>query len=145
MYTLLIREMAGLLLEHSHKPEDVFAHCIGVDHLMEAVLVEIACADIDSRSIQMRRDHRDVTERSIVFFKAEAANELRKIGVIAVVEHSIICAAPIQFNENQEPAISIATEDIQGLELSGDTNTAMPQIHDSTADTNANEEQAQAS
>ena len=46
---------------------------------------------------------------------------------------------------NQEPAISIAAEDIQGLELSGDTNTAMPQIHDSTADTNANEEQAQAS
>lgn len=46
---------------------------------------------------------------------------------------------------NQEPAISIAVEDIQGLELSGDTNTAMPQIHDSTADTNANEEQAQAS
>ena len=46
---------------------------------------------------------------------------------------------------NQEPAISIAAEDIQGLELSGDTNTAMPQIHDSTADTNAKEEQAQAS
>lgn len=46
---------------------------------------------------------------------------------------------------NQEPAISIATEDIRGLELSGDTNTAMPQIHDSTADTNAKEEQAQAS
>ena len=47
----------------------------------------------------MRRDHRDVTERSIVFFKAEAANELRKVGVIAVVEHSIICAAPIQLND----------------------------------------------
>ena len=46
---------------------------------------------------------------------------------------------------NQEPAISITAEDIQGLELSGDTNTTMPQIHDSTADTNANEEQAQAS
>ena len=46
---------------------------------------------------------------------------------------------------NQEPAISIAAEDIQGLELSGDTNTAVPQIHDSTADTNANEKQAQAS
>ena len=99
MYTLLIREMAGLLLEHSRKSEDILAHGIGVDHLMEAVLVEIACADIDSRSIQMRRDHRDVTERSIVFFKAEAANELRKVGVIAVVEHSIICAAPIQFND----------------------------------------------
>ena len=48
-------------------------------------------------------------------------------------------------NGNQEPAISIAAEDIRGLELSGDTNTAMPQIHDSTADTNAKEEQAQAS
>jgi len=46
---------------------------------------------------------------------------------------------------NQGSAISIAVEDIQGLELSGDTNTAMPQIHDSTADTNANEKQAQAS
>ena len=99
MYALLIWEMAGLLLEHRRKAEDVFAHGIGVDHLMEAMLIEIACADIDSRSIQMRRDHRDVTERSIVFFKAEAANELRKVGVIAVVEHSIICAAPIQLND----------------------------------------------
>ena len=51
----------------------------------------------------------------------------------------------VAFGANQEPAISITAEDTQGLELSGDTNTAMPQIHDSTADTNANEEQAQAS
>ena len=99
VYTLLIREMAGLLLEHRRKSEDVFAHGVGVDHLMEAMLVEIACADIDSRSIQMRRDHRNVTERSIVLFKAEAANELRKIGVITVVEHGVIRAAPIQLND----------------------------------------------
>ena len=46
---------------------------------------------------------------------------------------------------NQEPAISIAAEDIQGLELSGDTNAAMPQIRDLAIDTNANEKQAQAS
>ena len=46
---------------------------------------------------------------------------------------------------NQEPTISIAAEDIQGLELSGDTNTAMPQIRDLAIDTNANEKQAQAS
>ena len=46
---------------------------------------------------------------------------------------------------NQEPVISIAVEDIQGLELSGDTNTAMPQIRDLAIDTNANEKQAQAS
>lgn len=66
---------------------------------METMLIEIACADIDSRSIQMRRDHRNVTERSIVLFKAEAANELRKIGVITVVEHGVIRAAPIQLND----------------------------------------------
>ena len=47
----------------------------------------------------MRRDHRNVTERSIVFFKAEAANELRKIGVITVVEHGVIRAAPIHLND----------------------------------------------
>ena len=49
--------------------------------------------------------------------------------------------------QTQDPIISTIedAQDIQGLELSGDTNTAMPQIHDSTADTNANEEQAQAS
>ena len=82
MYALLIWEMAGLLLEHRRKAEDVFAHGIGVDHLMEAMLIEIACADIDSRSLQIRRDHRDVAERSIVFLKAEAENELRKVGVI---------------------------------------------------------------
>lgn len=99
MYTLLIREMAGLLLEHRRKSEDVFAHGIGVDHLMEAMLIEIACADIDSRSIQMRRDHRDVAERAGVLLETEAANELRKIGVIAVVEHRIICAAPLQLND----------------------------------------------
>ena len=99
MYALLIREMAGLLLEHRRKSEDILAHGIGVDHLMEAVLVEIACADIDSRSIQIRRDHRDVAERSIVFLKAEAADELRKVGVITAVEHSIIRAAPIQLND----------------------------------------------
>lgn len=46
---------------------------------------------------------------------------------------------------NQEPTISIAAEDIQGLELSGDTNAAMPQIRDLAIDTNANEKQAQAS
>lgn len=34
---------------------------------------------------------------------------------------------------------------IQGLELSGDTNAAMPQIRDLAIDTNANEKQAQAS
>lgn len=50
MYALLIREMAGLLLEHRRKSEDILAHGIGVDHLMEAMLIEIACADIDSRS-----------------------------------------------------------------------------------------------
>lgn len=112
---------------------------------MGTVFIEITCADIDSRSFQVRCDHRDVTERAGVLLEAEAANELREVRVITVIEYSVIPAAPIQFNENQEPAISIATEDIQGLELSGDTNTAMPQIHDSTADTNANEEQAQAS
>ena len=46
---------------------------------------------------------------------------------------------------NQELTISIAAEDIQGLELSGDTNAAMPQIRDLAIDTNANEKQAQAS
>ena len=46
---------------------------------------------------------------------------------------------------NQESAISIAAEDIQGLELSGDTNTAMPQVHDLAIDTNADAIQAQAS
>ena len=45
----------------------------------------------------------------------------------------------------QESAIDTTAENLQEQELSGDTNTAMPQIHDSTADTNANEEQAQAS
>ena len=45
----------------------------------------------------------------------------------------------------QEPAISTTAENLQEQEVIGDTNTAMPQIHDSTADTNANEEQAQAS
>ena len=47
--------------------------------------------------------------------------------------------------QTQEPTISIAAEDIQGLELSGDTNAAMPQIRDLAIDTNANEKQAQAS
>ena len=50
-------------------------------------------------AIQIRRDHRDVAERSIVFLKAEAADELRKVGVITAVEHSIIRAAPIQLND----------------------------------------------
>ncbi len=112
---------------------------------MGTVFIEITCADIDSRSFQMRCDHRDVAERAGVLLETEAANELHEVRVIAVIEYGVISAAPIQFNENQEPAISIATEDIQGLELSGDTNTAMPQIRDLAIDTNANEKQAQAS
>lgn len=66
---------------------------------METMLIEIAYADIHSRSIQVRCDHRDVTERSMVLFKAEAANKLRKVGVITVVEHGVIRAAPIQLND----------------------------------------------
>lgn len=67
---------------------------------MGTVFIEITCADIDSRSFQVRCDHRDVAERAGVLLEAEAANELREVRVITVIEYSVIPAAPIQFNDN---------------------------------------------
>lgn len=66
---------------------------------MGTVFIEITCADIDSRSFQVRCDHRDVTERAGVLLEAEAANELREVRVITVIEYGVISAAPIQFND----------------------------------------------
>ena len=66
---------------------------------MGTVFIEITCADIDSRSFQVRCDHRDVAERAGVLLETEAANELREVRVIAVIEYGVISAAPIQFND----------------------------------------------
>ena len=67
------------------------------------------------------------------------------ISTIEDAQHNQEPAIDTTAENLQEPAIDTAAENLQEQELSGDTNTAMPQVHDLAIDTNADAIQAQAS
>ena len=94
-----VGKMPRFRFYHSYDTQDIFCHHFRIDHLVLPVFIVISRADINSGRFQMRRYYRDITERSVVLLKAKAANELSEIGVIAVIEHRIVFAAPIQLND----------------------------------------------
>ena len=59
------------------------------------------------------------------------------ISTIADAQHNQEPAIDTTVENLQEPAIDTTAENLQEQELSGDTNTAMPQVHDLAIDTNA--------
>ena len=59
------------------------------------------------------------------------------ISTIEDAQHNQEPAIDTTVENLQEPAIDTTAENLQEQELSGDTNTAMPQVHDLAIDTNA--------
>ena len=65
---------------------------------MQSMFIVVPGADVDSCRLQMRRDHRNVTERSHFFLKAKAENEIREIRIIASVKYGVIVSAPVHLH-----------------------------------------------
>ena len=77
----------------------MFFHLVQTHILMLAVLIVVACADIDRSDIKVWGHNGDVTETSPGFPKPETADKLDKFSVIAAVKYCVISTTLVQFDQ----------------------------------------------